>query len=379
MRNLAGTRGRRPPGQSPAGPGRGRGGAANDSPRGDASPRADLAADPAALEVRDLQVRFPARAGRRGEVVHAVRGVSLTVAAGSAFGLVGESGSGKSTLARAALGLLRSSSGTSLVGGTDITTARRAELRTVRRDAAMVFQNPVAALNPRRTAAASVGEPLRLQGLGRAETVRRTAALLDQVGLTATHGARLPHELSGGQCQRVGIARALATSPRLLVLDEPTSALDVSVQAQILNLLLDLKASLGFAFLLISHDLDVVRHMSDTLGVMYRGRLVESGPAGPLLASPAHPYTRALLDSVPGQGREHLLDGLPEPPGSSAGPEEGCAYRSRCPLESSRAADGACATTVPLPRPAGPEGVEAACHLATVVTTTRPPTKGSNA
>ncbi|MFG2957623.1 oligopeptide/dipeptide ABC transporter ATP-binding protein [Streptomyces sp. NPDC048291] len=349
-------------------------------PAGDhAGTPVDPAPGRAALEVRDLEVSFPARSGRRGEVVHAVRGVSLTVAAGSAFGLVGESGSGKSTLARAALGLLRSSSGTCLVGGTDVATAHGAALRTVRRDAAMVFQNPVAALNPRRTAAASVGEPLRLQGLGRAETARRTADLLDQVGLTAAHGARLPHELSGGQCQRVGIARALATSPRLLVLDEPTSALDVSVQAQILNLLLALKASLGFAFLLISHDLDVVRHMSDTLGVMYRGRLVETGPAGPLLASPAHPYTRALLDSVPGQGRDRLLAGPPEPSGPAPGPGAGCAYRPRCPLEGSKVADGACATDVPLPQPAGPEGVEAACHLATAVTTTRPGMKGNNA
>jgi oligopeptide/dipeptide ABC transporter ATP-binding protein len=327
----------------------------------------------ALLDVSDLVVDFPTRtAGGGRQVVHAVQQVSLSVAAGSTFGLVGESGSGKSTFARAALGLIRPVSGACLIGGTEVATARGTALRTVRRQASMVFQNPVAALNPRRTAAASIGEPLRLQGLGRAETARRTAALLDQVGLTATHGARLPHELSGGQCQRVGIARALATRPRLLVLDEPTSALDVSVQAQILNLLLDLKAAFGLAYLLISHDLDVVRHMSDTLGVMYQGRLVETGPARPLLRAPAHPYTRMLLDAIPGQGRDRLLAGdaaepqvppvLPVPTGAAGG----CAFRPRCPLT----AVGDCDTAVPPLRSVAGGDIKAACHLAAARTDT---------
>ncbi|NBM16623.1 oligopeptide/dipeptide ABC transporter ATP-binding protein [Streptomyces sp. GC420] len=317
----------------------------------------------ALLEVRGLAVDFAVRGARGRQVTHAVRDVSLTVAEGSVFGLVGESGSGKSTLARAALGLIRPTSGGSVLDGIDVGAARGGTLRALRRSAAMVFQNPVAALNPRRTAAASIAEPLQLHGLPRPEIERRVAGLLDQVGLGSGHGGRLPHELSGGQCQRVGIARALATRPRLLVLDEPTSALDVSVQAQILNLLLELKREHGLTYLLISHDLDVVRHMSDTVGVMYRGRLVEHGPAREVLGEPAHPYTRTLLDAIPGQGRERLLAaGPPEPAADApAAVGAGCAFLPRCPVARTDPRE-ACATAAPVLRPAA--GRDVACHMA---------------
>ncbi|MEU9240761.1 oligopeptide/dipeptide ABC transporter ATP-binding protein [Streptomyces sp. NPDC048385] len=320
----------------------------------------------AVLEVRDLVVEFRSRGARAPGSTRAVAEVSLSVAEGTTFGLVGESGSGKSTLARAALGLIRPTGGGSTVNGTDVGSARGSTLRRLRREAAMVFQNPVAALNPRCTAAASIAEPLRLQGLPRHEVERRVAVLLDQVGLTGGHGERMPHELSGGQCQRVGIGRALATRPALLVLDEPTSALDVSVQAQILNLLLDLKREHGLTYLLISHDLDVIRHMSDTVGVMYRGRLVEQGPADSVLATPSHPYTHNLLDAIPGQGRERLFGpgALATDPVDTAGagtPATGCGFRPRCPVARAAPA-GSCSTTIPLLRPLN--GHDVACHLA---------------
>ncbi|MFT4280771.1 ABC transporter ATP-binding protein [Microbacterium sp.] len=236
----------------------------------------------------------------RGSVFTAVDDVSFSVPAGSTFGLVGESGSGKSTVARCALRLIEPTSGTSRVGGEDLARMGGSRLRSLRATAGMVFQNPVAALNPRMTVRDCIAEPLRThRRASPQERARRVDELLDEVGLGRVHADRYPHQLSGGQCQRVGIARAIAMRPRLLILDEPTSALDVSVQAQVLNLLADLKRDHGLSYLLISHDLDVVRHMSDVVAVMRRGRIIESGPAAQVLVTPQEEYTARLLASMP--------------------------------------------------------------------------------
>jgi len=251
------------------------------------------------LRITDLSRDFPG--------VRALDGVSLSVAAGETFALVGESGCGKTTLARCVLGLIPPTSGTIRIQGAELSAARGAALRSLRRRVQIVFQNPYAALNPRMTVARLVGEPLRLAGHRRGHLKAPALELLDAVGLAAIHLNRYPHELSGGQCQRVAIARALALEPALLVLDEPTSALDVSVQAQILNLLAELRRERELAYLLISHDLAVVRHLADRIGVMRAGRLVEEGAAAAVLAEPAHPYTAELLASVPGRGRAALL------------------------------------------------------------------------
>ncbi|MGX5697303.1 ATP-binding cassette domain-containing protein [Agromyces soli] len=235
-----------------------------------------------------------------GTQVRAVDGVSFEVEAGTTFGLVGESGSGKSTVARCALRLVEPTSGGSSIAGEPIGGLRGRALRSLRARTGMVFQNPVAALNPRLTIEQSLAEPLRTHtGLRGRALAQRARELLDEVGLAQAHAERLPHQLSGGQCQRVGIARALATRPQLLVLDEPTSALDVSVQAQVLNLLQELKREHALSYLLISHDLDVVRYMSDSAGVMRMGALVEVGPAREVLVNPRHEYTQRLLAAMP--------------------------------------------------------------------------------
>ena len=235
-----------------------------------------------------------------GSEVRAVDGVSFEVEIGTTFGLVGESGSGKSTVARCALRLVEPTSGESHVDGQALGSLRGRALRALRARTGMVFQNPVAALNPRLTIEQSIAEPLRTHTELRGRALaQRTRELLDEVGLAAAHIERLPHQLSGGQCQRVGIARALATRPKLLVLDEPTSALDVSVQAQVLNLLQELRREHSLSYLLISHDLDVVRYMSDTAGVMRRGMLVEVGPAAEVLVNPTHEYKQQLLAAMP--------------------------------------------------------------------------------
>lgn len=244
-------------------------------------------------------------------VVRAVSDVSFRIARGTTFGLVGESGSGKSTIARCALRVIVPTSGRSLIAGTDPATLRGGALRRLRAGTGMVFQNPMAALNPRMRIRDIIAEPLVTHArLGAKETGRRVDALLDEVGLASTHGDRLPHQLSGGQCQRAGVARAIATQPDLVVLDEPTSALDVSVQAQVLNLLQRLKRERNLSYLLISHDLDVVRYMSDTAAVMRAGELVESGPAQVVLSAPAEEYTRELLAAMP------LTPGASSPSGS---------------------------------------------------------------
>jgi ABC-type oligopeptide transport system ATPase subunit len=260
----------------------------------------------ALLEVEDLQVHF---GGRRGTPpVKAVDGLTLTIERGETLGLVGESGSGKSTTGLAVLRLVEPTGGRVVLDGTDVRAAGRRELRALRRRMAMVFQDPYASLNPRRTVGASVAEPLEVHGLHRQDRRGRVCELLSVVGLDARFLERHPHELSGGQRQRVGIARALAVEPDLLVLDEPIASLDVSVQAQVLNLLVRLQLELQLTYLFIAHDLAAVQHVSDRVAVMTRGRIVEQGDAQQVYTHPQHEYTQALLSAVP----------LPDPAGERA-------------------------------------------------------------
>jgi len=249
------------------------------------------------LELRGLVKRFP---GRGGAGRDALRGIDLDLAAGEILGIAGESGCGKTTLARCILGLERLDAGSVRFAGQDLAALDRGALRRLRRRVQMVFQDPYSSLNPRHSVGEIVGEGLVVHGLARgAERYRRVAALLERVGLDPADAGRRPREFSGGQRQRIGIARALACGPELLVADEPVSALDVSVQAQILALLADLRRREGLSILIISHDLAVLRQLCDRIGVMLGGELVECGPAERLLSEPSHPYTRALLAAVP--------------------------------------------------------------------------------
>jgi peptide/nickel transport system ATP-binding protein len=293
-------------------------------------------------------------------VVRAVDGVSLTIAAGRSLGVVGESGSGKSTLARLVMALERPTAGRVLFEGKDLDTLSRIELRRARRDFQMVFQDPYGSLDPRQTVARIVAEPLAaLGGAGRAEQHERVAEMLAAVGLRAADMEKYPHEFSGGQRQRIAIARALLTQPKLIVADEPVSALDVSVQAQVLNLLNDLRAQYNVTYLLISHDLAVIDHVCDEVAVMYRGRVVEQGPSATLLREPAHPYTRTLLEAVPQPVPRKRTRKTPsgEGPGSPAD-GSGCAFAPRCPHAQAR-----CATVAPALRSVRDAHL-AACHYA---------------
>jgi ABC-type oligopeptide transport system ATPase subunit len=258
----------------------------------------------ALLEVRDLVKRFPVKRGlfveRTVDWVDAVAGVSFDIGAGETLGLVGESGSGKSTTGFCILQLMRPTSGSVRFEGRELTELSGEELRRVRRDAQIVFQDPYSSLDPRMTVGNIVAEPLVVHGVGtRRDRRTRVRELLDVVGFDPAYVNRYPHEFSGGQRQRIGIARALALSPRLIVCDEPVSALDVSIQAQIINLLKDLQAEFGLAYLFIAHDLAVVRSVSDRIAVMHRGRIVETGPASEVYERPKDAYTKALLASVP--------------------------------------------------------------------------------
>jgi oligopeptide/dipeptide ABC transporter ATP-binding protein len=287
------------------------------------------------LEARDLVKTFVQRGLGARQEVQAVAGVSFTVGRGETLALVGESGCGKSTLGRAVLRLHEPTSGALRFDGVDLLAARGAALRGLRRRMQIVFQDPMASLNPRMLVADIVAEPLVVHRLGdRAAQRARVAELLKKVGLAPEAMARYPHEFSGGQRQRIGIARALASGPELLVADEPVSALDVSVQAQIVNLLADLQAAERLSYLFISHDLRVVRYLAHRVAVMYLGRIVELGPVAAIFARPAHPYTRALLAAVPAADPAHrrlrvLLDGDPPSPLS---PPPGCAFHPRCPI-----------------------------------------------
>jgi oligopeptide/dipeptide ABC transporter ATP-binding protein len=293
----------------------------------------DLAAGTGLLTVRGLMKRFAGRGGQGS--LAALRGVDLDLAAGEILGIAGESGCGKSTLARCIVGLERPDAGSVMIAGRQLAQLPRGELRRLRRRFQMIFQDPYGSLNPRLRAGEIVGEGLAVHGLARGEErVRRVAALLARVGLDPALAGRRPRELSGGQRQRLGIARALACAPELLVADEPVSALDVSVQAQILGLLEDLRRREGLAILLISHDLAVLRQLCDRIAVMYLGEIVESGPAAALLAAPRHPYTRALLAALP-----RLEPGVGRPPVSLLGePADGsrlpagCAFAPRCAI-----------------------------------------------
>ncbi len=318
------------------------------------------------LSVRGLKKHFHVtrQMGLRRvhEVVRAVDGLDLNVAAGSTVGLVGESGCGKSTAGRTILRLIEPTAGTVLFDGTDLARLPPRDLRALRRRMGIVFQDPMSALNPRMAVGDIVAEPLRAHGIvaGRREQADRAQELLEMVGLRAEHASRFPHEFSGGQRQRIGIARAIATEPQLVILDEPISALDLSIRAQILNLLADLQDRLGLTYLFIAHDLSVVRHACSRVAVMYLGVIVEEGPTEDLFAAPAHPYTRALLASVPvpdPSKRSHRvpIEGdVPAPTQSLSG----CRFRARCPIAQDR-----CAKEEPEPAPFGPDR-RVACHFA---------------
>ncbi|WP_445401473.1 ABC transporter ATP-binding protein [Zobellella sp. An-6] len=312
------------------------------------------------LKVENLKQHFTLGGGllRRGKTLYAVDGVSFELEAGKTLGLVGESGCGKSTLARAVLKLHDPTAGRILFDGEDITGYSKAQMRPLRRQMQLVFQDPQESLNARHTIGTILQEPFVIHGLGLARERRQWAAeLLERVGLPVSALERYPHEFSGGQRQRIGIARAMALKPRLLVCDEAVSALDVSVQSQILNLLLSLQQELGLAMLFIAHDLSVVKHVSDRIAVMYLGRIVELAEAETLYRTPLHPYTRALLAAIPEPDPRKrkaplMLSGeLPSP----ANPPSGCHFRTRCPYAGER-----CAREVPVLEG---EGHQVACHF----------------
>ncbi len=316
------------------------------------------------LEVKHLKQYFPIREGvifaREVERVHAVDDVSFELSEGETVGLVGESGCGKTTLSRTLMRLLDPTDGEIRFRGADVTHAGRRGLEPLRREMQMVFQDPFASLNPRKTVRQIVSVPLRLHGMSKDDAFRRVGELLDSVGLAAEHAGRYPHEFSGGQRQRIGIARALALEPKLIVLDEPVSALDVSVQAQIVNLLEDLQDEFGLSYLFVAHDLSVVRHVSDRIAVMYLGKLMEVSPAEQLYTKPIHPYTSALLGAIPipdpreNRARERILVSG-EPP-NPIDPPTGCVFHPRCPR-----ATGVCETDEP-PLVSYESGHVAACH-----------------
>ncbi len=311
----------------------------------------------ALLEVDGLVKTYLDRRGRR---VRAVDGVSFALATGEVLGIVGESGCGKTTLGRTAMRLLAPDAGAIRFEGIDIAKLGPRALKPFRRGMQMVFQDPFGSLNPRHKVGTIVGEPLSVHGLGGAR--ERVGELLDLVGLGAEAATRFPHEFSGGQRQRIAIARALALSPKLIVADEPVSALDVSIQSQIINLIVDLRARLGLSMLFVSHDLSVVRHVCDRVAVMYLGKIVEIGATERIFAAPRHPYTQALLSAIPRppgstvpvQPRIVLHGEIPDP----ADPPPGCRFHRRCPR-----ASALCAQAEP-PSHVASDGVAVACHHA---------------
>lgn len=314
------------------------------------------------MEIRDVVKHFKLPGGwlsgdRR--VVHALDGINLDIYQGEVLGIVGESGCGKTTLGRCILQLIRATLGSIRFNGVELTELRGKALRDQRRQMQIVFQNPLASLSPRRTIKQSLIEPLQTHHFPKTEWMPRITAMLGQVGLDQQHLDRYPHELSGGQLQRISVARALLLEPQLLILDEPTSALDVSIQAQIINLLDELRQDIGLTYIFISHDLSVIEHLSDRIGVMYLGKLVELGDATEIVSQPSHPYTQALLASAPRPGQTKLGDRtplkgtLPSP----INPPSGCRFHTRCPI-----AENICHQEEPLLEITG-QARRVACHL----------------
>ena len=316
------------------------------------------------LDVRDLTKHFPIRRGllsRTVGQVRAVDGVSFALAEGEVLGLVGESGCGKTTTGRCILRLIEPTSGSVRFAGREVTTLGKRDLRALRREMQIVFQDPYSSLNPRLTVGSMIGEALSIHGLARGQAARdRVAELLRLVGLHPDHARRYPHEFSGGQRQRIGVARALAVKPRLIVADEPVSALDVSIQAQIINLLRDLQQQMRLTYLFVAHDLSVVEHISDRVAVMYLGKIVELAESEALYKEPKHPYTVSLLSAIPtpdpGRKKERIVlkGDVPSP----AKPPSGCRFHPRCYM-----AQDICSREEPLLREVRP-GHWAACHFA---------------
>lgn len=304
-----------------------------------------MMADPI-LQLKDLKVYFYVNGGlfKKKDIVKAVDGISLDVYPGETVGLVGESGCGKSTTGRAIVKINQPTAGQIFVDGKDITKIKGNELKEFKRDVQMIFQDPYASLNPRMTVGEIIREPMDIHKIfdTKEEREQRVRELLELVGLKPDHIRRYPHEFSGGQRQRIGIARTLALNPKFIVCDEPISALDVSIQAQVINLLEKIQAEMGISYLFIAHDLSMVKHISDRIGVMYLGNLVELGDADDVYTKPLHPYTQALLSSVPipdpkiARGRERIvLEGeLPSP----INPPSGCVFRTRCPKATEKCA-----------------------------------------
>jgi peptide/nickel transport system ATP-binding protein len=314
------------------------------------------------VAINDLAVHFPVRMSLlERRLLKAVDGVSLDVLPGECLGLVGESGCGKSTLALAIMGLIQPTSGRIWLGEHEIGIGHSPDRKALARAVQMVFQDPYASLNPRQTVWRTLADPLRLHGISNSgELGDRVAAMLAKVGLRSEHADRYPHEFSGGQRQRIGIARALILEPKLLICDEPVSALDVSIRAQIINLLLQLKDDFGLSYIMISHDLGVVEHMSDRIAVMYLGRIVETGEWGEIFEDPRHPYTRALIASIPdlflpAAAKAQKAKG--EVP-SALYPPQGCHFHTRCPMK-----QDLCMQQVPTLEKVGPAHL-AACHFA---------------
>ena len=317
------------------------------------------------LQVRDLKMHFPVREGifmRAAKFNKAVDGVSFSIAPGETLGLVGESGCGKSTLGRCVTRLYKPTSGQILFQGQDISTLSPRALKPVRREIQMIFQDPMESLNSRHTVGEILAEPLVVQGIGdSASRQKRVAELLDLVGLPARSVTRYPFEFSGGQRQRIGIARSIALNPKLIVCDEPVSALDVSIQSQILNLLIDLQQELKLSYLFIAHDLAVVKHISDRIAIMYLGKIVETGPGESIYRNPQHPYTRSLISAIPVPDPHHhsdrvvLTGDVPSP----INPPSGCSFHTRC-----RYATALCSQQTPeLMHHAGSDNeVRTACH-----------------
>ena len=327
------------------------------------TPAPPAAAVAPVLEVKDLKKHFPIQKGllrRTAGHVFAVDGVSFSIAPGETLGLVGESGCGKSTVGRTVLRLIEPTAGSITLDGEDITRLGKVELRPYRRRMQIIFQDPFSSLDPRMSAGDIVGEPLRVHGVARGrDRTARVAALFERVGLRRAQMGNYPHQFSGGQRQRIGIARALALEPKLIIADEPVSSLDVSIQAQVLNLMIDLQRELGLSYLFISHNLAVVEHVSHSIAVMYLGRIVEYTDKKTLFTAPLHPYTESLLAAVPvpdpaiKRNKRVLQGDVPSP----VNPPSGCHFHTRCPYAVER-----CKVEAPLLREVRP-GQLVACHL----------------